>query len=263
MVAPCDWTLTPGVCCDDWASIPADAQARAIRLATRLMWAATGRRFGPCEVTVQPCNPGQIPPLYRVYPEPFGRGSSAGGWDYYPYLQNGQWFNPGMGGCGCCTTGCEIPLQGPTRTEAILEVRVAGVLIDPTAYLVFNASKLARVDGACWPGCVNYGNQDPPDFEVTYLRGLPVPAAVLDAASALACEFGKACVGKPCRLPQRLRRLSRQGVEVEVADIDRASPRFLTGIEDIDMVIQAENPFAIQARPRVYSPDRRVPRRVT
>lgn len=260
---PCGWELDPSLCCEDWPTFDEDVQARAVTLASRLMWAATGRRYGPCEWTVQPCNPGRIPPLYRVYPEPFGRGSSGGGWDYYPWIQNGQWFNPGMGGCGCCQTGCEIALQGPTRTSAIVSVTVEGVVVPPTAYVVFDAHLLARIDGECWPTCVNYSNQSPPDFEVTYLRGLPVPAAVLDAASALACEFGKACVGKPCRLPQRLRRLSRQGVEVEVADIDRASSRFLTGIEDIDMVIQAENPFAIQSRPRVYSPDRRVPRRVS
>jgi hypothetical protein len=126
-----------------------------------------------------------------------------------------------------------------------------------------NGSILVRTDGECWPTCVNFGNQDPPDFEIAYLRGLPVPPTVLDAASILACEFGRACAGGPCRLPQRLRRMTRQGVEIEVDDVDRTSSRFLTGIEEIDMVIQTENPFALQARPRVWSPDRRPARRVT
>jgi hypothetical protein len=263
MVAPCDWTLEPGLCCDDWDSLSEENQLRAITVASRLMWAATGRRYGPCEVTVQPCPAKKLPPLYRTYPEPFGRGWSGGAWDFYPYIVDGQWFNPGTGGCGCCKTGCEIALQGPTRTAGIVSVTVEGVVVPPTAYVVFDAHLLARVDGECWPTCVNYANQDPPDFEVTYLRGLPVPQAVLDAASVLACEFGKACANLPCRLPQRLRRLTRQGVELEVADIDRASARFLTGIEDVDMVIQAENPFAIQSRPRVFTPDRRIPRRVS
>jgi hypothetical protein len=262
MVAPCDWTLEPELCCADWPQLGEDVQARAIRLATRMLWAATGRRYGPCEVTIQPCMPRSEAPLYQVYPERWGNWS-GGGWSLYPYIVNGQWFNPGAGGCGCCGSHCEIVLQGPTRTSAITSVTVAGVVVPPTSYLVMNGSILVRTDGECWPTCVNFGNQDPPDFEIVYLRGLPVPPTVLDAASILACEFGRACAGGPCRLPQRLRRMTRQGVEIEVDDVDRNSSRFLTGIEEIDMVIQTENPFAIQARPRVWSPDRRPARRVT
>lgn len=262
MVAPCDWTLEPGVCCSDWDGLPADVQARATTLATRMMWAATGRRYGPCEITVQPCVSKGLPPLYQVFPERWG-GRSDGSWPLYPYLQGGAWFNPGLGGCNCCGSHCEVLLQGPTRTSAIVEITVAGAVVPSTAYVVQNGSILVRTDGDCWPSCVNYGNQDPPDFEVTYLRGLVVPPSVLDAASMLACEFGRACVGGPCRLPQRLRRMTRQGVEIEVDDVDRASARFLTGIEEIDMVIQTENPFALQARPRVWTPDRRPARRVT
>lgn len=259
---PCGWTLEPGLCCEDWTGLPVDVQERAIRLASRMMWSATGRRYGPCEVVVQPCMPKSLPPLYQVYPERWG-GRANGAWSMYPYIQDGAWFNPGMGGCGCCNGGCGLALQGPTRTSAIVSVAEAGVIVPASAYLVQNGHLLLRTDGGCWPACVNYGNQNPPDFEVRYLRGLPVPLAVLDAASMLACEFGRACVGGPCRLPQRLRRMTRQGVEIEVDDVDRASARFLTGIEEIDMVIQTENPFALQARPRVWTPDRRPARRVT
>lgn len=262
MVAPCDWTLNPGLCCDEWATLGAEVKARSVALATRLMWAATGRRYGPCEVRVQPCADRRLPPLYQVYPERFGRGAQ-GALNFYPFIQDGQWINPGMGGCNCCDSACELLLQGPTRTADIVSVTEAGVVLPTSAYTVFNGSILTRTDGGCWPSCVNFGNQNPPDFEIVYLRGLPVPQAVLEAASILACEFGRACVGGPCRLPNRLRRLSRQGVEVETAEIDRTNPNFLTGIDEIDMVIQTENPFALQARPRVWTPDRRVPRRVT
>lgn len=263
MVAPCDWEVDPSVCWPEWATVDPAIQARAITLATRQMWAATGRQYGPCEWTIQPCAPGRRPPLYQVYPEPFGRGSWGGGAGYYPYIIDGQWFNPGWGGCGCCSTGCEVLLQGPTRTVAIQEVTVAGVVVPPEAYVVQNAEILVRIDGNCWPSCVNFGHQDPPDFEIRYLRGLPVPAAVLIAAGELAAEFAKACINLPCRLPQRLRRLTRQGVELMVDQVDRNSSKFLTGIEEIDMVIQSENPNGLQARPRIYSPDRRKARRPT
>lgn len=262
MVAPCEWGLTPGACCEEWSGLNATIKQRSIRLAERFMWAATGRRYGECEWTVQPCAARPLPPLYQVYPEPFGRGAQ-GGWNFYPYIQDGQWFNPGAGACNCCDRACELILQGPTRTEAIVSVSEGGVILPTTSYVVFNGSILTRTDGECWPSCVNFGDQDPPDFEIVYRRGLPVPGAVLDAASVLACEFGRACAGGPCRLPQRLRRLTRQGVEVETAEVDRARPILLTGIEEVDMVIQAENPHALQARARVFNPDRRRPRRVT
>lgn len=262
MVAPCNWELDPSVCYPEWETVPEAVQEQSIALASRLIWAATGRRYGPCEFVIQPCAPKRLPPLYQVFPEP-GLGGSSGGWNYYPYIRDGQWFNPGVGGCGCCSSACEVLLQGPTSTNSIIEVTVAGEVVAPEAYVVQNGEILVRIDGGCWPSCVNFGNQDPPDFEIRYLRGLPVPPTVAAAASILAAEFARACQGGPCRLPQRMRRLTRQGVELEVAEIDRASRRFLTGIDEVDMVIQAENPNALAARPRVYSPDRRKVRRPT
>lgn len=261
MAAPCDWELDPGVCCEGWDEFEPPVRQRAIAIASRLMWAATGRRYGRCETVVQPCGPRKAPPLYRAYPVELGRTSGSGA-GLYPYLQDGQWVNAGLG-CSCCAGACEIELPGPTSTTGIVSVTAAGEVVPPASYIVFNGSILTRTDGACWPSCVNYGNQDPPDFEITYLRGLAVPEAVLAVTGELACEFAQACVGGPCRLPGRLRRLTRQGVEVETAEIDRTASRLLTGIDSVDQVIQGENPFGLVARPRVYNPDRPAPRRVT
>ncbi len=259
---PCNWDMVPSDCCDDWDTFTPQQQERAIRLATTVLWAATGRRFGPCEVTVQPCRPKEGPPLYRVYP--VTRVSGMG--PFFPYLYGGQWFNPGQGGCGCCNSRCELPLQGPTSTEAVLEVTIDGVIQDPDSYTIMDTYRLVRLDGfGCWPTCVNYSKQDPPDFTVTYLRGNPVPMPLLDAAGVLACEFAKSCAGADCRINQNITSLTRQGVEFEVNEIDlsEAGNWQLTGVTEVDRIIRIYNPYGLTQRPRIISPDRPPARTVT
>ena len=85
------------------------------------------------------------------------------------------------------------------------------VVVAPAAYEVHNGHLLVRTDGVCWPSCHDYS--DPATaFEVVYKRGLPIPAAVQQAVNRLACELARGCAGGDCRLPNRVRSLTRQGV---------------------------------------------------
>jgi len=259
MGEPCNWTVVPGECCPSWGEYTPGQQARAIRVGTALMWAATGRQFGLCEISVQPCAPAGISPSYRVYPVTLGSGFG----EFHPYLWAGRWYNPGVGACGCCEAGCEIPLQGPTSTDAVVEVVVAGVVVPPAAYIIMDSYRLVRIDGACWPTCVNYSQQDPPGFEVTYGRGTPVPQVVLDAAAQVACEAAKACAGGDCVLPANVTSITRQGVEFDVAEVDITTDRLSSGIPEVDRVIAIYNPHRLTQRTRIYGPDVRYPRMVT
>lgn len=259
MTAPCEWDLQPGECCPGWDSFTPQQQARGIRIATALMWAATGRQFGQCEISVQPCRPPDIGRSYRVYPVLLGDGFGS----FHPFLKDGQWFNPGAAACGCCTTGCQIPLQGPTSTDAIVEVVVDGVVVPPSAYMVMDNFQLVRIDGDCFPTCVNFSQQDPPAFEVTYKRGTPVPQVVLDAAGQVACESAKACAGGECVLPSNVASLSRPGVEFKVAEVDVTTDRLSTGIREADRIIQLYNPYGRVQRTRIFGPDVHYPRMVT
>ena len=166
-----------------------------------IMWAATGRQYGLCEVTVQPSGRRCAPePLYQT----FGLGSAHG--LLSPVIEGGQWYNrPGYGGEGsCCTsTGCVVELAGPVLTENILSVTVGGEEVDPAGYVVFDGRLLTRVDGSCWPCCVNYADQAPPAFTVTYLLGEDIPAGVQSAFERLACETAKACRGHGSRRRSR------------------------------------------------------------
>lgn len=267
MGTPCGWEITNCGCGKCWDTYAPSIQAAATALAAGLMWAATGRRYGLCDITIQPCNPLQGGTDYRVYPaiyDSWGGGESG---LLGPYIDvEGTWRNAYCGSsCGCATRqGCQIELAGPTTKERISQVTVAGDVVDPDAYVVFDGYLLTRVDGQCWPTCNLPTNQSPPGFTVAYSRGDPIPPAIQVAFETVGCEFAKACAGGNCRLPTRLSNLSRQGVEVDVADISTAWAAMMrTNIPLVDQAIAADNPGQLRQRPEVFSPDLPAPRMLT
>lgn len=262
MDGPCGWTIDRcGGCGTCWTGYSPETRERAALLASTFMWAATGRQFGLCEVTVLPCNPRPQLPLYETYPVAY-----AGGGRSYDVF-SGPDGNPIIdrtGGCAgsCrCASACEVPLVPPV--SSVVSVTVAGVTVDPGAYQVHDGWMLVRIDGLCWPTCQRY-NTGTPNFAVTYLRGDPIPAAVQNASEALACEYAKACTGGACRLPERLASLSRQGIDITMAEVDKAGGRLRTDIKFIDDTIDTFNPAGRAERWQApVSPDMPIPRTVT
>jgi hypothetical protein len=223
------------------------------------MWAATGRRYGLCTLTVMPCNPPPREPLYQVYPVEHTFGGD-GGTRMYPYLGgDGEGHNAACG-TGCtCAARCEVGLDGPVAS--VSQVTVDGAVVAASAYEVHDRRLLVRTDGQCWPSCQTYG-VEVPGFTVTYARGEAIPPAVQAAAERLACEYARSCVGSDCVLPERMTSLTRQGVTVELAAADDDVFKMLTGIPSVDRVIAAENPAGLHSRPMVTSPDLPSPARV-
>lgn len=150
-------------------------------------------------------------------------------------------------------------LPGPVAS--IESVTVDGVLIDPSMYRVDNRSRLVGINGQCWPTCQNMNLDSPEEgtFEVTYLRGTPLPMAGQIAAGLLACEFLKACQGQDCGLPQNVASITRTGVQVEMIDPTDVLTNGLTGIAEVDLFIRSVNPRGLQRRPRVLSNDIGIP----
>lgn len=253
-MAPCLWDADLGCNTAEFAAMPPDLQARAIAWATEMLWMLSGRRFGTCPVTVRPCQScGEH--TYQTYGV-MEQGGSGGGW--VPYLMDGQWRNCGCAGPHSCRPASEVYLPGPVA--GISEVRVDGVVVPANLYRVDDSAWLVRQDGQRWPdwqdlsaapGAVN-------TFVVTYLRGVTVPMAGRIAAGALAHEFAKACQGGPCRLPQQVQSIVRQGVEMQLVAEDAAE--MLTGVSEADQWIRAVNPSKLRQRPRVASLDVTLPR---
>jgi hypothetical protein len=151
---------------------------------------------------------------------------------------------------------CSVVLRGPVHS--ITEVLVNGEVVAPSAYrvdVIEGVYHLVRLDGVCWPTCQDFtADEDAAGaFMVSYEIGLPLPPALEVAAAILACEYAKGMSGGACRLPAKMTRLSRQGVEVEVEPRTPDDDR--TGIREVDDVINALNPSKRRSRPVVLSLD--------
>jgi len=263
---PCNWSVNTA-CVPGWDELDPAVQSAATSWATYILWALTGRQFGPCSVTVRPCGPRCGGPAgYLTYPVGPGGSSGAGMPWMIPWIDNGIWRNCGCtGGCTCSAT-CEVALPGPVA--AVDEVKVGGLVLDPSAYRVDGYRGipiLVRTDGDCWPQCqdMDAADTEPDTFTITYQRGTAVPVAGEIAAGELAGEFAKACTGGDCMLPQQLASLSRNGVEVQVVDPGQLLENGLTGIANVDLWIRAVNPARKAQRSRVYSTDAAGARYVT
>lgn len=220
--------------------------------AAQLLWALTGRQFGTCSVTIRPCrkacNPCPDLPAFDVNVGPGGVG---------PALIDGLWYN--LPPCACqdscsCSTVCAVPLPFPACE--VTEVVVDGVSITG-GYRIDNFNSLVREDGGCWPACqdLSLPATEEGTWAITLSYGREVPELVLRATAEIAGELLKSCVGAPCKLPQRLNSITRQGVTVSFIDPQEFLRNGRTGFYLADLAIQAYNPRGLQRRPAVWSPD--------
>lgn len=125
---PCGWVIPDPLCCTDWTGFSAGVKAAAKDYAATVLWAATGRQYGVCTITVRPCGVRRRQSGWEF----FGYDWTGGTW--IPYIFNGQWFNCVCPGICSCEPRCQVRLMGPVNS--IVEVTVGGVVVDPSAYRV-------------------------------------------------------------------------------------------------------------------------------
>lgn len=268
--SPCEpWGPLDMSCC---SNLPEDVTPEQLAkwqmIATRVLWALSGRRWGPsCPHVVRPCRKSCMDdfPLFVDH-----RGGYTGG--LYPYMVDGQWYNASP--CGCtsdcsCEELCEIRLEGPVHD--IVSVQQGELILpnDGTAYRVDNGNTLVRVDGGCWDSCQDMAAApgQPGTLTVTYRIGLPLDELALNALSSYVCHLARRCGNGSCgcRLQQtrNLSRVSRQGVDLEFGDATAAYDAMRTGIPEVDAWLMVTNPYRQTSPSRVWSPDLRRPRMTT
>lgn len=262
MTGPC----TPWIDGDDVAACcSVETSSGAIfdtvaQSASDLLFALSGRLYaGTCERTVRPC-----------------RTTCACGWQIlsrgfvvppqYWWWNNWTWWN-GLESCGC-TSLSRVKLAGyPVQT--VDEVKIDGVIVDPTTYRLDENRYLTRVRDPLepdvvlsWPGCQNLDLDDTQQgtFSVSYTYGAEPPQLGMDAAAQLACELYKACdeaLSGDCLLPSGVTRIQRQGITIErLAFTSWAfqNQKWQTGLSLVDAFLNTVNPAGLIRRPTFWAP---------
>lgn len=261
-IGPCEpWPVS--LCCDIPEAMQQADVERWTRVASQILWALSGRRVGPCPITVRPCRRSCLDAM----PLRFIEWGTSGRW--VPYLGgDGLWRNASVCGCAAaCSCGelCEVYLPGPVYD--VTSVNVAGVVLPPEAYRVDAPGRLMRTDGECWPDCQDLAEPAgaPGTFTVTYRVGLPLDDAAIAAVSELTCHFLRGCAPGACgcKSNRNLTRVVRQGMEMEMPDPTLIYSEGRTGLPLVDLWLATVNPFRLTSPSRVYSPDFKMPRTTT
>ncbi len=263
---------TGGALCAEFEALDSTVQDAVAQAAVDYLWNFSGRKYGVCPVTVRPCRESCLNwnTTYRGH----GRGSPYAGLPWFggsglmPALIGGEWFNlPCGNSCsGPCSCGPieEIDLRG--AVDSIIEVRLDGVALASSAYRLDNSRWLVRTDGGTWPDCQDMAGDPETDdgtFSVEYGIGVPVPAGGQLAAGTLTCELAKLiCGSSSCKLPQRVREVTRQGVTISFDDMSSLWTNGGTGLFAVDSWLASVN-VRRRGGGRVASPDYRPTRRQT
>jgi hypothetical protein len=246
----CPWPVDTACFDDEWNALSEPIRARSLALASSTLERLTGGRVGGCPVTVRPCS---------------ASGCIRQGWDpfvmrpaFVPLNWAGSWVNS----CGHRTCECEVTkgVRLAQPVGRVDEVKVDGVVLDPSAYRVLDGYLVATDPEFEFPAVqsLNLPDTEPGTFSVTYLNAYEVDANGAFAVAVLAMEYAKACTGKKCRLPSSVTSVSRQGITLEMTP--GAFPGGMTGIREVDSYIALWNPGGLQRGATVWSPDLHRPR---
>lgn len=245
----CTWPVDRTCLPEAVSDVDVMQQQDAENLAVQVLWSLSGRQFGLCPVLARPC-PSPCGGLFAVEPT-FGMPST--GW-FFPVWDGTNWRNVA---CGC---GPKCSWQAPNvihlasrvalPVQEIQEVVIAGVVLDPSEYRL-EGDLLYRVN-ANWPAQdLTRPLDEEGTWSVTYLRGNPPPPGSAKLVGQLAAEFLAACNGGKCRLPRRVKSVTRQGVSYDMVDPVDIYKDGKTGIPEIDLWLSAVNPNHIMAAPEV------------
>lgn len=224
---PCAPWVTAGEL--DCSTVDEAIREEAVVVATELLWALSGRRYGAsCPTTIRPCLRSHCGP------------------------------RPPAAAFPCSRLGAVLDLG--IVVHEVLEVLIDGE--EFTEWTLDNHRLLRRTDGYQWPATQDLAaaETEAGTWSVSYTVGADVPVSGKLAARVLACEFATFLAGGKCKLPARLRNVSRQGVSMEVIDPQEFLVDGRLGIFQVDAFLVAVNPHGLAAPSRVMSPD--MPRHV-
>lgn len=235
----CQWEVDRSCLPEAVSAIDIAQQGAAEDLAVQVLWALSGRQFGTCPVIARPCRQDCSGVTYT--------GAYTGWW--FPIWDGANWRNIA---CGCgprCSWQSPRVVHLASRVglpiQEVTEVVIDGVVLDSSEYRL-EGDLLYRVGGE-WPvQDLTLPLDEEGTWSVTYTRGIPPPLGTAKLVGLLAAEFLAACNGGKCRLPRRVRSVTRQGVSYDMADPTDVLASGKTGIPEVDLWLAAVNPNALQ-----------------
>lgn len=222
------------------------AQAQdAATSATLILWRLSGRRYGTNDLEIRPIHRARDPFGLRGYldigwglPGPYAGPGPAGGMGL-------SWG--GFGGSYGWARNCRLDARQLELPEPVVDVETVtedGVDLDPAVWRFDQPNLLVRVDGHRWRHGqdLTVQNGAPGSWSVTLTVGRPVPADGPIAAAELAVELAKDIAGKPCRLPERVTQISKQGATFLLTDPMAIIEKGGVGLQRVDRWLGSVNP---------------------
>lgn len=226
--------------------------------ASKRTWLATDGRFtGCCTATIRPC-PKRCAPRVGLDAPPMGLGVPA--WPAVVQAQPYPLF-VNCWACTCRTSECSCAALEEIRlpwlpVRDVLEVKIDGVVVDPSAYRVLpGTNRLVRIDGGRWPTCQSQALEDTETgtWSITFRHGMDLPSEAVPLVAGYACELVKLCRGQDCGLPDGVRVIQRPGVTYAVIDPQKYREAGLTGYSPLDDWIMQLRGGHARERPRLWS----------
>lgn len=152
------------------------------------------------------------------------------------------------GCCGVCMVETRLELPGPVAGGSVV-ITIGGVVLDPSAYRLYDGHTLIRVDGGGWPVCAHLSQPGGGDWSIAYPKGEEPPMDGLLACRELAIHTALALSGKPSKIPARATSVSRGGMSINLMRGES------TGIPLVDDFLKDVNPGRLMGRGSVTSPD--------
>jgi hypothetical protein len=166
------------------------------------------------------------------------------------------------GDCSC-TRLEQVELPYPVAD--VTQVKVDGVILDPSAYRVDEWRYLVRLDGGLWPRCndLNLPDTELDTWSVTARYGTEVPELGKIAVGELATQIVRRCMGASgCTIPaSTVRSINRQGVTKVFFDAATAFKNGAVGLYWSDLFINTVNPTHTGLA-SIYDIDGQRPRRI-
>jgi len=238
--------------CNAWTDerVTPEMQERIETMAVSWLWHLSGEQFGTETITVRPVAP--WPAKSTVIPTWPGAHRTNQAMSQSP----SWWWLFQRFGSGVHDYRMVVDLPAPVIE--IHEVMQDGQPVDKDHYTLYGSRFLVRTDGRIWHLWQNLARdiEQRSTLAVKLTRGKPWPAWAEIAAGEVCCEMAKGLLGdQSCKLSDRAKTITRQGVTIELPTIAEFQTVGLTGITEVDRWIQAVNPNHLQRSAKAWSPD--------